>query len=222
MTATEPRNIPVEKIDPRSVYLPEDNPNRMLPEDFEALLKSIQHLGFVQPVVVVPGGPDGYEYTIVDGDHRTRAMIKLGADVYHAVVAADFDEADRLIARLGMNKIRGNLDLLDTARDLEMLVELEVETGNFLATGFDDDTVQNMLKSLSDAEDNLAVFDEIPESDPTPQARGGRGASTTLSLKFLSEIDKVRVSEALMAASNGEDDLVVGLLSILGLEPYQE
>jgi hypothetical protein len=194
----------------------------MLPEDFDALLRSIEHLGFVQPVVVVPDGPDGFGYTIVDGHHRTKAMIQLGASSYNAVVAQDFDEADRLIARLGMNKIRGNLDLLDTARDLELLVELDVDEGNFIATGFDEDTVQSMLKSLASVEDGLDIFDEVPDSPPTPQARGGRGGATTLSLKFASEIDKVRVSEALMAASEGEEDLVVGILNVLGLETYTE
>ena len=109
-----------QRIDPKLVYCPPDNPNRLDDEAFEHLKGSIKRLGFVVPVLVVPGKPDDvegdYEYTIVDGHHRTEAMIELGATWYFAIVAENYEEAERLIGRLGLNRIRGNLDLTDVTR----------------------------------------------------------------------------------------------------------
>lgn len=209
---------PVELIDPRKVYLPTDNPNRMDGEKFAKLKKAIATDGFLQPVLVSKGGPAGFDYTIEDGDHRTRAMIDLKAKHYPAMVCETADEAKRLARRLGLNRIRGNLDLVEVSRDLMILSqdhgwsmsELEV-------SGFADDEINSLLRATVDTPTD-ALLGAVPDSEPPSTVRKS-SSKRKLTLTFASEVDCVRVKDALLALASPLDDPAVGLLSVLEIEP---
>lgn len=217
---------PVHEIDPRLVYRPPDNPNRLTPEAYEQLLGSIRRLGFVVPVLVVPGLPDGvegdWEYTVVDGDHRTQAMIELEAPWYRAIIANDYEEAQRLIGRLGLNRIRGSLDLTDVGRDLKLIIDLckdaEQEMDDYdavLGSGFDEDEMRALLDA-AEPEDDESILGATPESEPPAGVQRG-GAKKSLTLKFSSAVDCVRVTESLVAAAGDTEDPADGVLALLGL-----
>ncbi|TXH12179.1 MAG: hypothetical protein E6R03_13370 [Hyphomicrobiaceae bacterium] len=209
---------PVELIDPRKVFRPTDNPNRMTPDKYAALKKAIATDGFLQPVLVSRGGPAGFEYTIEDGDHRTGAMIDLKAKVYPAMVCDTPDEAKRLARRLGLNRIRGTLDLVDVSRDLLALSqdhgwsmsELEV-------SGFADDEINSLLRATADTPTE-ALLGEVPDSEPPSTVRKS-SAKRKLTLTFASEVDCIRVKDALLALASPLDDPAVGLLSVLEIDP---
>ena len=213
-----------QKIDPRAVFCPDDNPNRLTPEAFEQLKNAITRLGFVVPVLVVPGGPDGYEYTIVDGHHRTLAMIELGADWYYAIVADDYEDAERLIGRLGLNRIRGSLDLTDVGRDLKVIIDLCQEDADeaiseleaVMGAGFDDDEVRALIDAMEQENAEDIMNDEPDSAPPAGIARGG--AKKSITLKFSSAVDCVRVTEALVAAAGDTEDPADGVMKLLRID----
>lgn len=216
-----------QKVDPRVVYCPTDNPNKMPPDMYQDLENSIKKHGFVQPVFVVKGGPDGYKYTIVDGHHRTTKMIELGASHYYAVVSetmeeaqAAADQANRLLARIGLNRIKGTLDLIDVSRDLDLIMKTySVPIEDVVGTGFDEDEIKALMTATEPTmpED---LMGEIPDAEPPAKVRKST-SKKNLTLKFNSEIDRVRTEEALMAHSQGTDDPMLALMNLLGIAPEE-
>jgi len=65
-------------IDPRDVYCPSDNPNRMPLEQYMALRDYIAEVGFDSAIKVTLDPEGVHKYIISDGHHRIRAAIELG------------------------------------------------------------------------------------------------------------------------------------------------
>jgi ParB-like chromosome segregation protein Spo0J len=88
------------------------NPNRVAPPEMRLLQLSIMADGYTQPVVTFP---DGEEYEVVDGFHRTRCGKEVGAirkrtmgRIPVTVINAERNaKEDRIAATIRHNRARG-------------------------------------------------------------------------------------------------------------------
>lgn len=123
--------LPIDEVKPNSY-----NPNRQSDKDFELLCRSIEEDGFTQPIIVLRETK-----TIVDGEHRWRAMKALGKTQV-PVVMVEMDQAQAMISTLRHNRARGeeniakaadvikelqDLGALDSAADGLMMDDVEIE-----------------------------------------------------------------------------------------------
>lgn len=100
------RWIPIEKVEPNDY-----NPNKVAPIELQLLLKSIDHDGYTQPVVVIHDA-DRDVYVIVDGFHRYYVMAsneelreRCHGLLPCAVIEKDVNE--RMAATIRHNRARG-------------------------------------------------------------------------------------------------------------------
>lgn len=98
--------VSIEKIRPN-----EWNPNEMAAADFNELVGNMEEIGFAQNVMIakLDGDPDGFEYRIVDGEHRFEAL-RLCDEKQIPCVIVDIDEDSQKFQTVKMNKLRGKLN----------------------------------------------------------------------------------------------------------------
>lgn len=107
--------IPLDQIQPNP-----DQPRRSIdPEALATLTASVRASGLVQPIVVRRTG-EGYE--IIAGERRWRAAAQAGLSAIPALVR-DADERERLELALVENVVREDLNPIEVARALAILVE---------------------------------------------------------------------------------------------------
>src|SRR5262245_51278781 len=130
----------VEQVKIDSLRPDPANPRRIGDRELEALTRSLHEWGFVQPVIALRRGG-----TIVAGHQRVLAARKLGMKTIPAIFVDLPLEQARLL-NLALNKISGNWDEELLAR---MVTELtEIEAVDLALSGFDDDELEALLKSL--------------------------------------------------------------------------
>ena len=110
----ESKVVPIDSIHPNKW-----NPNQMKGSVYEFLKKSIQKLGFVQPILITKNG------TIIDGEHRWRALRDIGATEAEVKVL-DISESEAKQQTINFNLTKG---VLDSSKLGKLLVELEAEVG---------------------------------------------------------------------------------------------
>lgn len=107
--------IPLDQIQPNP-----DQPRRSIdPEALATLAASMRASGLVQPIVV-RAVDEGYE--IIAGERRWRAAAEAGLSAIPALVR-DADERERLELALVENVVREDLNPIEVARALAILVE---------------------------------------------------------------------------------------------------
>lgn len=207
-------------IDPAAIHRPDDNPNRMSVEEYESLKKFIRTRGFLQPVEVtqtknLTDVDSSLPYTVIDGDHRVRIAQELNMPKITAIVV-DGDEADRLRDRIGMNKHRGELDVVTVARDLERLLnEFNYNADEIADTGFTNAETLELLEAVQPTSSEDVLRDavsgppqtEVDNEDAAPK-------SWRLTLRFETEKGRTRAKTALHDYSE-DGSLTDGLLHIL-------
>lgn len=111
MSVTFPETvmIPARKIRPN-----EWNPNVMAADLFNELVANIEgEMGFVQPVLVAPipddEQEDGYEFKIIDGEHRFDGLKLLDVEEIPCIVKF-MSEDDMKFQTVRMNRLRGKFD----------------------------------------------------------------------------------------------------------------
>ena len=110
------RVIPIARIRPNAAQ-----PRKRIDDEaLQVLADSIAGTGLLQPVVVREVG--GGEYELIAGERRWRAAAMAGLAEVPAVVR-DADERQRLEAGLVENLVRQDLDPIETAQALAVLVE---------------------------------------------------------------------------------------------------
>ena len=119
------------------------NPNRESDAVLEALTRSIQNSGLVQPILALTDG------TIIAGHHRFLAARKAGLDEV-PVIFLDLSIEQARLLNVGLNRIHGEFDQELLGRllaDLSSVPDIDPTL-----SGFDDNEIQQILKSLDDRE----------------------------------------------------------------------
>lgn len=204
----------MEMLDLSLVDEPRSNPNSMPDREFGLLVHSIESEGFLQPVLVRQVGE---RYVLVDGVHRVRAARQVGIGQVPAVVLPeDYPEDKARLVQIGMNRLRGDLDLYAVARTLE---ELDGSEYDLELSGFSEDEIAALLQPIDDAPTGGDF--RIPDVDDTPthepqDAEPEEEPLATLTLT-LPQSDYKRAKRKLRKLGKGDIDL--GFRVIMGWEP---
>jgi ParB/RepB/Spo0J family partition protein len=94
-----------------------DNPNRMSKVNFGKLVRNIEQTGRYEPIIVRPHPQRGNYFQIINGEHRCKALAKLGYKTADCIVwDIDDEQVDILLATLnrlvGTDQIDKKLSLL--------------------------------------------------------------------------------------------------------------
>ncbi|MEW6583316.1 MAG: ParB/RepB/Spo0J family partition protein [Actinomycetota bacterium] len=176
-----------------------DQPRRRIdPEGLAALVASIRASGVVQPVVV---RPDGEGYELVAGERRWRAAREAGLERIPAVVR-DADERERLELGLVENLVREDLNAIEVARALAVLVEDFGQTQAALAErlGRSRSSVANLLRLLELPDDvqDLVVAGSLTEGHARAVLQAsGAAARRRIAARAVEAGLSVRQTEAL-------------------------
>jgi ParB-like chromosome segregation protein Spo0J len=188
------------------------NPNRMESEQYEKLKASIKKFGFLEPILVrgIPGTPD---YEIISGHHRAKAATELGMNSVPCVFTDASDE-DALALMVGMNRIRGELDLAIVAEGFLDLTQNGWSIDDLTVTGFSTQEVEDLLAST-----RIGTDDILDQPVATPEEDGEEAPSAfVLEIEFGNKDDMVACRKALKRAAGKGGDLGSGLIRALGLE----
>jgi len=124
-----------------------DQPRRVIDQGaLEALTESVRATGLVQPILVRPTG-EGYE--LIAGERRWRAARAAGLATVPALVR-EADERERLEIALVENVVRQDLNAIEVARALAVLVEDFAQTQAELAgrLGRSRPAISNLIRLL--------------------------------------------------------------------------
>jgi ParB family chromosome partitioning protein len=151
----ELRDLAVELIAPNPAQ-----PRRRFDDDaLEALARSLEERGMLQPVLVRPR--TGGRYELVAGERRWRAARLAGLVTIPALVQAR-DDADTLEAALVENMAREDLNPVEAARAVAALVEdlglTREEVGR--RVGRSRVAISNLLRLLDLPDDVLALLED--------------------------------------------------------------
>ncbi len=129
------------------------NPRRISDAESEALTRSVREYGMVQPIIA-----RREDRTVIGGHQRLVAARRLGMKTV-PVVFLDLSVEQARVLNLALNKISGDWDQELLARllaDLQTVPDLDLSL-----SGFDDDELKKLLKSLEHREkrDRPETFD---------------------------------------------------------------
>jgi len=138
-------HVPVDSLHPDPA-----NPRRISDAELEALTRSIQQFGLVDPVIA--RRDDG---TVIGGHQRLLAARRLGLTTV-PVVYVDLSLEQARLLNVALNKISGEWDQELLARLLA-----DLEGADLSLTGFSEDDVKKLLKTLDVREkrDRAESFD---------------------------------------------------------------
>lgn len=177
---------------------PEQPRRRIDPEALAALVASIRSSGLVQPIVVRPV-EEGYE--LVAGERRWRAAREAGLERIPALVR-DADERERLELALVENMVREDLNAIEVARAVAVLVEDFGQTQAAVAErlGRSRPAVANLLRLLELPDDvqDLVVEGVLTEGHARAVLQAsGTAARRRVAAKAVQGGLSVRQTEAL-------------------------
>lgn len=204
--------IDLNLLEPR-----DKNPNRMDETQYALLVQAIRRVGFLQPLLVRPlpprtprSGVVAAAWEIVDGVHRWRAAKDAELAAVECVVV-DSDDAEASALQIGMNRMRGELDLRAVAITLG---ELSVEGWTpieMALTGFDVGEIGDLIKTL-----DTGTPDDLPKggvAGPDDEDKGASPETHALEVLFSSKKDMQTCKRKLKKLGKG--DLALGLLAVL-------
>lgn len=190
-----------------------DNPNKMSDTEFSALVRHIEEQGFVAPILVRRVGTT---FHIADGHHRVRAAQRAG---YTEVLAVEWDgtEAQRKLLAIGMNRIRGQLDLSEVAKIFADLHADGWAVEDLTVTGYSADEIDDLLKvSQSVTEDVIYPLDDAQPIHSSDNA-DAPARPLVLELTFASREELQKAKRGLRRAAGKNRELGEGLLILLGV-----
>lgn len=200
-------NLKLTKLNP----LP-SNPNHMDDLKFLELKNIIEKYGFLQPITVKK---EGKAYTIIDGVHRFRAAQELGFEDIPCVVADSLQDIhDARAIQIGMNKLRGEMNMSEVATIMQAMVDDGWGAEELLITGFDPDDISFMLDSVAkESKDILDDFPVMPQ-EKTVEEEFEDVKTFVLELSF-TEKAKYNKAKRLLKKAAGSGDLADGLINLL-------
>jgi hypothetical protein len=158
--SVKPKEAYMLKIEPvkvKDLVLPEWNPRYMSTQDMEALKRSIQEFGFVEPIVV-----NKPTMEVLGGNQRAKAAMELGMTEVPAVFVSLPPEKAKAL-NVALNKISGEWDLEALHK---LLSDLSDDTALLSLTGFSEDELTDILGDLRKLDDS-DPFDTVVKSTPT-------------------------------------------------------
>lgn len=231
--------LPVDALAP-----PERNPNSMPDADYAALVANIRSTGFLQPILVrglePPRAPtpnddavfvdtllreerDWREIVledflpIVDGEHRWRAAREVGLAEVPCVVG-EFDNRTVELLRIGMNRLRGELDLGAVAKTLSELSAGGAELDELLLSGYSADEIDGLLAAMRDDPADLSDVGSVGGPEDEPREDGGDKSGKAWVLEVVMESRKELQAVRKKLNALGRKDLRKGLLKALDEE----
>lgn len=190
-----------------------DNPNVMEPAHFAALVSVIRRVGFLQPVLVRELERSEAELTheLIDGHHRHDAAREAGLTHLPAIVVP-FGADLACALQIGMNRLRGELDILRCANSMHALQTEGWSLDELTLTGFDLDDCRSMLELATSAADPESAL--LAEPVGLPEKRG-RGGKPVIELEFGSKDAMLETRKALRKVN---PDLAAAVRYLLGLD----
>ena len=146
------------------------NPRRINDTELEALTRSINQFGLIDPIIVRKE-----DKTVIGGHQRLLAARKLGYKTV-PVVLTDLTTEQAHLLNIALNKISGSFDQELLARLLKELQE--APDIDLSLSGFEDDELKKLLKSLDAREkkERLENFDldaAVKAAQSSPVAKPG-------------------------------------------------
>jgi ParB-like chromosome segregation protein Spo0J len=203
----------VELVDIGLLSEPQDNPNVMDGQTFELLLEAISKVGFLQPVLVKPDSNGGF--VIVDGVHRYKAAKKLGMDEIPCVIADTVTDKNSAAVQIGMNRMRGELDLSVVSAQIAELNDSGWSIDQLTITGFSSEELDELVKAARQSAEDIMASTTLTEEDAEEEQDAKEKREFSLELTFSSKQDLNTVKKALRKAAGKDGCLGDGLLSIL-------
>jgi len=185
------------------------NENVMSSERFDLLCKAIREVGFLQPILAERAGD---RWRIVDGVHRKRAAAIVGLQELPCVEFDSHAKSDEVAVRIGMNNLRGSLDLSAVASSVAQLQVQGWSVEDLTLTGFTVDELDQLLSSTkkSITEDIL----DSPTTQPAPLPEPG-DKPFVLELRYATKNELARAKKGLRKAVGKHGDIADGLLRLL-------
>lgn len=170
---------PVAQVPLKDLHDSPDPHNHMPEAMFGRLAEAMRRFGCLQPLLVRSRPKGGY--WIVDGHHRQRAATKAGLTAVPCVVADSADDVAAVQA-IGLNRMRGEPDLLVVGTILTGLLAEGWTPEDLEVTGFALDEIEACVSSQPSAEDFSGVT--MPDVDAAPKLK-----KYVLRLEFASKGD---------------------------------
>lgn len=192
------------------------NPNVMEPETYARLVDAIRRFGFLQPVLLRELEDSGIDtrFEIVDGHHRVRAARELEHEFVPAVVIDQEDDAHALteVLRVGMNKLRGELDLSGVGTILADLQQNGWGMDDLVLSGFNESEINDLIDTATrDVDEDLSgMTGQMPDIDP-PAPR-----PFLIEILFADREEYQQARKGLRRAAGKGNELSVGLMRLLG------
>lgn len=132
----------------------ENNPRFMSDNEMDKLVKSIKEFGMVDPLIIDEEG------TIIGGNQRYEAGIKLGLIDYPCNVIKGLSDSKKKALNIALNKISGEWD------DIQLSVILKnIDKEDFVLTGFTDDDLNLLFKEEypeKEYDENIVTKNKCP------------------------------------------------------------
>jgi len=191
------------------------NPNSMSPGEYALLVASIRKLGFLQSLLVRPleGKPGHFE--VVDGAHRLKAAKECGMKVVPCVVREGTEDDVAGVLQIGMNKLRGSLDLGAAGMAIADLADAGWSVPDLTVTGFTQEEITDLLNLARQTAETVLANADIPPPDVPPAPAP---ESFTLEIPFASADDAKRAKRALRKVAGKGGSLGDALLRTLALD----
>jgi ParB-like chromosome segregation protein Spo0J len=168
MTNIEPiaiEHLPIDELRPDLA-----NPRRISDEELEALTRSINEFGLVDPIIA-----RAEDKTVIGGHQRLVAARRLGMKSV-PVILTDLSQEQARLLNLALNKVSGTWDQELLARfmaDLQQTPDIDLTL-----SGFTDDEIKKVLRNLDSREkrERLETFDmdaALEAAKAAPVARHG-------------------------------------------------
>ncbi len=211
---------------------PGPNPNVMSDEDMQHLVANMRAKGCLQPVLARgalpppppadPLRPTGDELEaecawllsddpleVVDGSHRREAAAAAGLTAVPVTVITATDDQARAL-RVGMNKIRGDLDLAEVGRMLADLADQGASAADVELCGYDESQVADLVASVADVDREAEAMSALGSDAPAAE----RERTWSLEVHgFTSKADRDRAKRALRGRGGTP---AAALLSLVG------
>lgn len=205
--------IPLEDLIP--TYTKETNPNKMTDAEFTALTALIKAEGFMQSILVTPDSKRG-KFKIIDGHHRYWACQQAQKTEILAVVKPASAALASALG-LGLNRIRGDLDLSMSGLVMQGVMETTSWTADQMAllTGFSQSEIDALTQQAHDGADEL--LEEVSAALPEDEAElEGAEKPYVLEISFSDRAMYQLARRKLRKAAGASKDLSKGLLAVLG------